>query len=290
MTDVRIAMIGAGWIAETHLATIAGHPGARVVATADVIPGRADYVDWRVMLARESLDAIVICTPPDAHRVPALAAADAGLPFYLEKPVAHSLQDGEAIRDGSVGVISAVGYQYRALDFLADLPPEPQLLLGTGVSQTKPRVWFGDASRGGSIFLERASHLIDLERALGGEVRSVAATAVDGSVALSLRFEGGALGTVVVANASGPGWRLELAGSGPSVSIELDPQFRAGELRHLGAPPLERSLAGFIEAVRYDDPDRVFCSLADGVATLAVALAGEDSAASGRTVDLPRKA
>jgi predicted dehydrogenase len=285
-----VGVIGAGWIAETHMATISGLPHARVLATADVIPGRADYVDWRMMLAREQLDALLLCTPPDLHREPALEAAAAGLPFYLEKPVAHTLKDGLAIRDGAAGVISAVGYQYRALDFLADLPPDPQLLIGTGVSPTKPRAWFGDSARGGSIFLERASHLIDLERALGGEVASVAASAVEHSVALSLRFEGGALGTVVVANALGPGWRLELAGAGPPVKIELGPEFVAGELRHLGPPPIERSLAGFIEAVRYDDPDRVFCSLTDGVATLAVALAAEEAAAGGRTVDLSERA
>src|SRR5919107_540377 len=73
------------------------------------------------------------------------------------------------------GIVCGVGYQYRAIEFLADLAPDAALLLGTGVSGTVQRAWLGDRARGGGMILERASHLIDLERALAGDVEAVSA-------------------------------------------------------------------------------------------------------------------
>ena len=48
------------------------------------------------------------------------------------------------------------------------------------------------------MMLERASHLIDLERALAGEVTGVTALEEGDGLAASLRFAGGAMGSVVV--------------------------------------------------------------------------------------------
>ena len=276
MPDLRVGIVGAGWIAETHAATLAALDGAAVVAAADVVPGRADYEDWRAMLGAERLDAVLVCTPPDAHREVVLGAAEAGLAVYLEKPVAHTLDDA--------GVVCAVGDQYRAISFLADLPDDARLLLGTGVSDTMDRSWLGDRARGGGMMLERASHLIDLERAIAGEVADVSAVESGEALAASLRFAGGALGNVVVGRAAGgPGWRLELVCDGGTVLVELDPVFRATgpglDLRQTGPPPVERSLATFVAAARDGDPGAVCCTVADGVGTLAVALAAQDDAA-----------
>lgn len=286
MPDLRVGIVGAGWIAETHAATIAALHGATVVAGADVVPGRADYEDWRAMLGAERLDAVLVCTPPDAHREVVLGAAEAGLAVYLEKPVAHTLDDARAIAaavDGA-GVVCAIGYQYRAISFLADLPDDARLLLGTGVSDTMDRSWLGDRARGGGMMLERASHLIDLERAIAGEVAGVSAVESGEALAASLRFAGGALGNVVVGRAAGgPGWRLELVRDGGTVLVELDPVFRATgpglDLHQTGPPPVERSLATFVAAARAGDPGAVCCTVADGVGTLAVALAAQDDAA-----------
>jgi myo-inositol 2-dehydrogenase / D-chiro-inositol 1-dehydrogenase len=284
--ELRVGIVGAGWIAGTHAATLAALDGATLVAGADVVPGRADYEDWRAMLAAESLDAVLVCTPPDTHREVVAGAAAAGLAIYLEKPVAHTLADAHAIAaavDGA-GVVCAVGYQYRAISFLAELPGDARLLLGVGVSDTLDRAWLGDRARGGGMMLERASHLIDLARAVAGEVDAVSAVEAGDALAASLRFGDGALGSVVVGRAAGgPGWRLELVGDGGTVLVALDPVFRATgagvDLRHEGPPPVERSLAAFVAAARAGDPAAVCCTVADGVGTLAVALAAQDDAA-----------
>jgi myo-inositol 2-dehydrogenase / D-chiro-inositol 1-dehydrogenase len=293
VAELRAGIVGAGWIAGTHAATLADLDGVRVVASADVLPGRADYEDWRAMLAAERLDAVVVCTPPDAHRDVAVAAAEAGLAIYLEKPVAHAMDDARAIAAAvaEAGVVCAVGYQYRGLTFLADLPGDARLLVGTGISDTLERAWLGDRTRGGGIMLERASHLIDLERALAGNVAGVTALEEGDAVAAALRFSSGALGSVVVGRAAGgPGWRLELAGDEGTVVVELDPHFRAHgagvELWHDGPPPLRLSMACFVDAAARRDPSGVCCDLEDGIATLAVALAAQDAAQRGATAGL----
>jgi myo-inositol 2-dehydrogenase / D-chiro-inositol 1-dehydrogenase len=292
VAELRVGLVGAGWIARTHAATLAALDGARLVAGADVVPGRAEYTEWRALLARERLDAVLVCTPPDAHGDVAVAAAQAGLAIYLEKPVAHAMADARAIEAAvaGAGVVCAGGYQYRAIGFLGDLPRDARLLLGAGLSDTVDRPWLGDRARGGGFVLERASHLVDLQRALAGEVEEVAAIESGDALALTLRFGSGALGSIVVGRvAGGPGWRLDLVGE-RTVTVELDPAFRAHgaglALEHHGPPPLRLSLACFVDAVARRDPGAVCCSLDDGVATLAVALAAQESAQRGVAVAL----
>jgi predicted dehydrogenase len=289
VADLRVGIVGAGWIAGMHAATLAGLDGARVVASADIVPGRADYTDWREMLAREGLDAVVVCTPPDVHREVAVACAEAGLALYLEKPVAHAMDDARAIASAvsAAGIVCAVGYQYRAISFLGSLPRDAAVLIGVGVSDTMERPWLGDRARGGGMMLERASHLIDLQRAVAGEVAGVTALEEGDGLAAALRFASGALGSVVVGRvAGGPGWRLDLVvADAGTVVVELDPVFRARgaglDLAHVGPPPVERSLACFIDAAVRRDPRGVCCTVADGVGTLAVALAAQDAAQRG---------
>src|SRR3954471_24785194 len=308
VADLRAGIVGAGWIAGTHAATLADLDGVTLVATADVVPARAEYEDFREMLARERLDVVLVCTPPDTHREVVERAAEARVAVYLEKPVAHAMDDALALRAAvdAAGIVCAVGYQYRALSFLAGLPRDAALLLGTGISDTVQRSWLGDRARGGSMILERASHLIDLERALGGDVESVSAVEAGDAVSIALRFASGALGTVAVARApGGPGWRLELAGEDGTVTVELDPAFRAhgagpdGELapgsgahgagldvEHAGPPPVRLSLACFVDAAARHDRGAVCSTLGEGVATLAVALAAQEAAERGATVRL----
>src|SRR5437899_12788983 len=104
---VRIGFVGAGAVVEHHLAVLAGQPGVEIAAVCDVDERRAQavaagagarpYLDWSEMLALEQLDALFVCVPPTLHAPPATAALKRGLATYLEKPIARTLADGEAI-------------------------------------------------------------------------------------------------------------------------------------------------------------------------------------------------
>jgi myo-inositol 2-dehydrogenase / D-chiro-inositol 1-dehydrogenase len=322
-TDLRLGMIGAGWIADRHLQSVSELPQVSVVAVADLDRTRAErvasaagaamYDGWQAMLDHEQLDAVMVLTPPLAHREPLEAAVERGLPVYLEKPVARTHDDAVAIADAvrRAGALVAVGYQYRALDFLPDLAAAAAadplgLLASYSAGATAGRPWFVQQAQGGGQVLERASHQIDLQRAIAGEVDWVQAAGsqvdlagdqrpvgsdIDDVIVLTLGFRSGALGTVLVAWTQ-PGlpsrYTLDLVSAGSAVRVELDPGFSAIGVREgaevslrTAAPPIQRGLERFLDAVRAGDPGLVACTVEQAAGTLEVALACERALAGG---------
>ena len=74
------------------------------------------YVDYRELLADPSIDAVFIMTPEHLHYSMAMAAIKAGKHIYLEKPIAHTIEEGAAIVKASEqsGKILQVGTQNRS--------------------------------------------------------------------------------------------------------------------------------------------------------------------------------
>jgi myo-inositol 2-dehydrogenase/D-chiro-inositol 1-dehydrogenase len=323
---VRIGIIGAGWMAAQHMTTLDRLDGVVVVAVCDLdetrareVAGKAaTYTDWRELVAREAPDALFICTPPLAHREVAVPALEQGIHVYLEKPIARGLADARAIVDAAASskAVCAVGYQYRAIEVLDDLRSalegqEIGLLIGIGTGPTKSRPWFVNRSQGGGNLLERASHQIDLERAVGGEVVAVKASAstvllaqsqgrqgdIDDAAVLVLHFASGALGAVQIAwtrDGLPSMYTLEILGSDSSLHLELDPDFvLRGQSRGMPVEatsrqhPVERGVSRFIAAAREGNKEGVFCTPADAAGTLAVAIACEEALVSGGTVAVP---
>jgi len=306
--SLRLGMIGAGWIAREHVASISALPDAELAAVADLDAARAGelaagagaraYADWGEMLAAETLDAVVVCTPPMAHRDPCLAAVDRGLAVYLEKPVARTSEDARAIAD-AVRAAGAAG-------------DPPGMLASCSVGATAGRPWFVTQAEGGGQVLERASHHIDLQCAIAGPVDWVQAAGaridlagadrpagsdIDDVIALSLGFRSGALGTVLCAWTSPElpsSYTLDVVSARSSVHVELDPGFtatgtRGGEEVALGLSmaPIRRGMERFLEAVRTGDPARVACGVDAAAESLDVALACERALADGGRVAVP---
>jgi predicted dehydrogenase len=318
-------MVGAGWIAREHRRVLDALPDAELAAVCDVDLERAaalaagtgarTYADWRDLLDREELAALVVCTPPRSHREPAVAALSHGLPVYLEKPIARTLDDAAVIvaaaRDA--GTVCAVGYQWHALDLLGDLPgllacQQIGLLVGTNIGPTQPRPWFTDMRAGGGNLLERGSHHLDLARAVAGEVAAVQAAAsrirlargpgdagdIDDALTIMLELASGALATVVVAwtRPGQPGrYGMDIIASEATLRLALDPDFTLSGVnrgqpvtRRAACHPFERSVRRFLDAVRARDPAAVACTPPDAAATLAVATAAEEALRTSRAV------
>jgi len=325
MDDMAVGIVGAGWIAKEHHRILGSLAGAEVVAVCDVDRERAEalasgtgarvYVDWQDLLDREDLAALVVCTPPLAHREPAIAALDRGLPVFLEKPIARNLEDAAAIvaAAGRTGTVCAIGYQWHALDLLDDVRQllagqQIGLLVGTSIGPTQSRPWFLDRRAGGGNLLERGSHHVDLARVIGGDVTSVQAAAgrvrlarsaggdgdIDDAVTILLTLASGALATIVVAwtRPGQPGtYSVDIVASESTLRLSLDPGFSLTGLslggpvdRRAASAPAERSMRRFLDAAREGDPAAVVCPPADAAATLAVAIAAERALETGRAV------
>jgi predicted dehydrogenase len=320
---VRAAIIGAGWIAAEHAAILRRLDGVELAAVCDLDETRARalageapiYTDWRSLFERESPDCVFVCTPPLLHREPTVEALARGIHVYLEKPIARGLDDARAIVDAAerATAVCAVGYQWRAVEVLDDLRGALQgqdvgLLIGIGTGPTKSRPWFLDRAQGGGNLLERASHGIDLQRAVAGEVVSVQATAgsiplaqsagergdIEDAAAIALRFAKGAVGSSAIAwTRDGlPGkYLLDVLGSESSLHLELDPDFTLSGVSRGQAVdarstqhPIERGVELFLAAAAAGDPGGVACTPRDAAGTLATVLACEQAVMDGATV------
>ena len=126
-TPLRLGIIGPGSRGQELVRSFLRVPGVRVTAAADVYPLRfeqlnkvcgyevARHADYRALLDRKDLDAIVIATPLGLHAEHVLAALKSGRPVYGEKTMAYTIAHAREI----VAAVAAskqvfqIGHQYR---------------------------------------------------------------------------------------------------------------------------------------------------------------------------------
>lgn len=108
MQPLKVGIIGAGIMGELHARVYQNNPLTEIVAVADLNVERAKemagkfnlesvYCTYEEMLASSTLDLVSICTPDFAHAAPAVAAANAGLHVLIEKPLAVTVEDAQAV-------------------------------------------------------------------------------------------------------------------------------------------------------------------------------------------------
>ena len=107
MEKLRTGIIGCGKVGDFHAKVYAELPQSEFVAVCDADSARAEafasrygvkaYTDVATMCRDARLDVVSICTPHPLHASPAVAAADCGCNVLVEKPLASSLEDCDAI-------------------------------------------------------------------------------------------------------------------------------------------------------------------------------------------------
>lgn len=120
---MRIALLGAGRIGQLHGQLVAAQPGVDEVIVNDVDPDRArqtaDAVGGRVAptveAALAAADAVLIAASTNVHATLTSQAIDAGLPVFVEKPLAFDLPETTALveKAEATGAIVQVGFQRR---------------------------------------------------------------------------------------------------------------------------------------------------------------------------------
>ncbi|MGI9356514.1 MAG: Gfo/Idh/MocA family protein, partial [Rhizobiaceae bacterium] len=108
MKKVKIAVIGIGWFGEIHCDAISAIPSFELAALCTRTESRLAemgekygvfqlYTDYNELLTNSDIDAVSIVTMWDQHTAPAIAALEAGKHVFLEKPMAHTVADCQAI-------------------------------------------------------------------------------------------------------------------------------------------------------------------------------------------------
>ena len=113
---ITIACIGYGMMGTGNTDSFLGQPDAQVVAVCDLdqkrleaaknaVDGRysnkdcAAVHDFREIMARNDIDAVMLALPDHWHSIPAIMAARAGKDIYAEKPLSHTLVEGRSMCD-----------------------------------------------------------------------------------------------------------------------------------------------------------------------------------------------
>ncbi len=182
---IRIVLVGAGFIAESHLKACLQLPNAQVVAVADVDARRARHLaalaggvkwatDYREVISLG--DAVDICTPSASHVEIGMAAAALGKHLHVEKPFALNMADAEQLLDACAraGVMVMAGQTERftlisrTLKAVVERGDIGRLVLAR-IARNHGHFWPGgwqgwqlDPAQSGGIFLHLGIHTLDL--------------------------------------------------------------------------------------------------------------------------------
>ena len=267
--------------------------------------------DWRVLLARDDVDAVTICTPNALHAEQALAAIKAGKHVLVEKPFTVTVREADAVidaaREHGAVVMTAQSVRFApAVVAMRDALRSGVIGAPTSVEgvfcHAGPGAWSPDATwftelaqAGGGALLDLGVHLVDTLRwMLADEFEQVnavlAGESVEQDAFVTFRTLGGVTGSLHAGWLSTPGPRIGLVCTGTTGSLVLDD--RGPVLHRSGAEPQPVAVIGssdspqaaFVRAVRVgrsESPDAQ-----DGRAAVAVVQACYRAANEARTVQL----
>jgi predicted dehydrogenase len=197
---LKVGVIGTSWWAENVLMPIFdGYERARLIAVCGRNRERGEalaakyhvpqvFTDFHQMIEQGKLDAVVVVTPDDSHYEMVMAALDAGLHVFCEKPVALNAQHAKAMYDKAeaMGVKHMVFYTWHwppAMQHFKQLVDEGSIgkiyhgnfQWQTSFWRNRDYSWRVDAERANGIIADLGSHMIHLALWTMGEIAGVSA-------------------------------------------------------------------------------------------------------------------
>lgn len=262
--EVRFGIYGYGKVAGLHAKALEATPGVRLVsvcgrdsvkreafAARHAVQARADAA---AMAREDGVEAVIVTTPHPLHRAHSVECSEAGLHTLVEKPMALSVADCDAM---IAAASRAGGGQGRLLGVVSQRRWYPSVrrirsALDTGrlgrpvLGQVVMLGWRDEAyyrsdpwrgswdGEGGGVLVNQAPHQLDLLSWLMGPVEEVSAywgnlnhpyIEVEDTAVASLRFRNGGLGSILVSNSQKPGIyaKVHVHGSnGASAGVQTD--------------------------------------------------------------------
>lgn len=252
----HVGILGGGNISETHARAACELEGVRIVA----VHGRnrekserlarayggAAYEELDSFLAHTPMEVVLVGSPSGLHAEQGIAAARRGLHVLVEKPLDVTTERADALTEECerAGVKLGVFFQDRVApdvrrlkEFVGSGGLGRPLLVSARVRWYRPPEYYAGsrwrgtwALDGGGALMNQGVHTLDLLLWILGGVKSVYAKAftalhdieVEDTVAATLEFESGAVGTLEAATCAYPGYprRVELTGTEGTVVLE----------------------------------------------------------------------
>jgi len=277
---LKIAVVGVGHLGRHHARILKSLPGVTLVAVVDRNRSRAEEIaaatgaraltDYRELFGE--VDAVTIAVPTELHAEIGIAFLSAGVPALIEKPLARSLAEADALiaAAAGAGVTLAVGHTERFNPAVAAARP---LLLDPRFIEVHRLGTFPERSLDIDVVFDLMIHDLDVVLSLVASdvesIESVGVPVLTGRVDIAnvrLRFENGCIANLTASRISRDRvrkirffqpsaylsidyaaqkielWRL-VTGNGPKPSIE------GGDVEVANEEPLKRELADFVDAI-----------------------------------------
>lgn len=258
--QLKTALVGIGKVTDMHARALAKLKESAFTAVcsrnrekAEAFAGKYHiraYTDVAEMVSREHIDVVVICTPHPNHREPTIAALEAGAHVLIEKPLASSLEDCDAMIEASrrcgkqIGVVCQRRWYRPAMRVkeAIDAGKIGEPVFGTVnmlgwrdeayyASDPWRGTWKGE---GGGVLVNQAPHQLDMLQWFMGEIDECYGhwanlnhpyIEVEDTANAILKFKNGAVANIIVSNSQKPGifGKVHVHGeNGASVGVQTD--------------------------------------------------------------------
>lgn len=307
MKKLRTGIIGCGKVGSFHAQAYAQLPGSQFTAVCDANRDRAEafaaqwgvraYTDVEQMCREAQLDVVSICTPHPLHANPAVAAASCGCHVLVEKPLASTLADCDAIIEAGERSHVTIGTMvqrrfYRPCMRIRQAIDDGKLgkpvlgmvtMLGwRDEDYYRSDPWRGSwEGEGGGVLVNQAPHQLDLLLWYMGEVDEVYGVwknlnhpyiEVEDTAAAVVKFKNGGVGSIVVSNSQNPALygKVHLFGdNGAAAGVQTDggAMFIAG-MSSITEPPVNDlwTVPGEEQLLpRWQEEDRAFFNSVDSM-------------------------
>ncbi len=255
---IRIGILGAGNISETHARAAAAIEDVEIVAVHGANGQRAErlattyharaYTDLDAFLSHQPMDLVAIGSPSGLHAEQGIRAAGRGLHVLTEKPIDVSVSRADALIEAcdNASVKLGVFFQDRVQPDIVRIHEAVHhgrigrpLLISARVKWYRPPEYYSQsrwrgtwALDGGGALMNQGIHTVDLLQWIFGPVSRVTAKTrtslhaieVEDTAVALLEFANGAIGTIEATTAAYPGYkrRVEFTGTEGTLVLEHD--------------------------------------------------------------------
>ena len=258
--QLKTAIVGVGKVSDMHARALVNLKESQFSAVCSRSTEKSNsyasrygvkaYTDVAEMVSQEKIDVVIICTPHPNHREPTIAALEAGANVLIEKPLASSLEDCDAMLEASKRYGKQIGVVCQRRWYLPAMRVKEAIdsgKIGLPVFGTVNMLGWRDKAyyesdpwrgtwkgEGGGVLVNQAPHQLDMIQWFMGEIDELYGQwsnlnhpyiEVEDTANAILKFKNGSVANIIVSNSQKPGifGKVHVHGeNGASVGVQTD--------------------------------------------------------------------